>query len=62
MSQNEPYMVVKRTEHGAERGRTFTKIAAARRYAKLHGYNTIVQKKRGHVGFTIVETVEPKKK
>lgn len=57
MSQSEPYVVIHRSADGVKTGRNFATIAAARRYAKLGGYNTIAQKKRGHAGLTIVETV-----
>jgi hypothetical protein len=59
MSQREPYEVVHRTPQGVKRGRNFASLAAARRYARRHGFNTIVQKKAGEVGYRIIETVAP---
>lgn len=56
MSQSEPYIVVRRSSSGVEQGRNFATLKAARRYARKNGYNTIVQKRRGHAGFTVVVT------
>lgn len=58
MSQAEPYVVVRRSSSGAQQGRNFATIAAARKYAKRHGYNTIAQKKKGHAGLAVVETID----
>lgn len=59
MSQSEPYVVIKRTGDKAVLGRSFTTLAAARSFAKKNGYNTIGQKRRGHAGVSIVESVTP---
>lgn len=61
MSQTEPYIAVHRTSSGVKQGRPFAQKRNALRWAKLHGYNTIAQKKRGHAGLTIVQSV-PKRK